>query len=161
MYFKKMLKILQINFQSSKIKGFSLLEIIIAILILAIIATFTIPKFDTITYNSNISTLKSQLSLIQNALNEEKNKKILLSNTQKITKLDDASINKENENLFTEIINFPIISTNSNQNEAGKWRKTSTNTYDFFLAPNKKISFLFENEKIICNDLEKICEEIN
>ena len=144
-----------------KIKGFSLLEIIIAIVLIAIITSFAIPKLTNLNYNANISTLKSQLSLIQNALNEEKNKKILLSNTQKITKLDDASINKENENLFTEIINFPIISTNSNQKEAGKWRKTSTNTYDFFLAPNKKISFLFENEKIICNDLEKICEEIN
>ncbi|MBP7769916.1 MAG: hypothetical protein KA055_02190 [Aliarcobacter sp.] len=132
-----------------------------AILIIAIIISFALPKFDTITYNSNISTLKSQLSLIQNALSEQKNKNILLSNNEIITKLDDVAVNKKDEELFTNIIDFQIISTNSNQREVGKWRKKSSNTYEFFLTPSKTISFLFENEKIICNDEEEICQEIN
>ncbi len=156
-----MWKILLINYQSSKIKSFSLLEIIMAILIIAIIISFALPKFETITYNSNISTLKSQLSLIQNALNEQKNKNILLSNNEIITKLDEASINKKNENLFTKIVAFSIISTDSNEKEAKKWRKISSSDYEFFITSNKTILFSFENEKIICKSEEETCKEIN
>lgn len=160
MCLKEMLKKSQINYQSSKIKGFSLLEIIIAILILAIIASFAIPKFDAIKYNSNKSVLKSQLSLLQNALNNKKNKNILLSNEEKIDKLDNASIDQKNQKLFTEIIDFSILSTSTNSKELGKWVKVSTNGYDFFLSPTKKVSFLYEDEKIYCKSEDAICKEI-
>ncbi|MBP6713455.1 MAG: prepilin-type N-terminal cleavage/methylation domain-containing protein [Aliarcobacter sp.] len=141
-------------------KGFSLLEIIIAILIVVIITSFALPKFNTITDKSNITTLKSQLSLIQNAITENKNKNILLANNQTITNLDDASINKKDEKLFSKVIDFPILSTDSNEQKAGKWRKISNNTYEFFLSSSKTISFLIENEKIICKDKDEICKEI-
>ena len=80
------------------------MEIIIAIVLLAIITSFAIPKFNIITYNSNLSILKSELSLVQNALIEQKSKNILLSNSDEITNLDDAAINKKDEKLFTNII---------------------------------------------------------
>ena len=123
-----------------------------------IITSFALPKFNTITDKSNITTLKSQLSLIQNAITENKN--ILLANNQTITNLDDASINKKDEKLFSKVINFPILSTDSNEQKAGKWRKISNNTYEFFLSSSKTISFLIENEKIICKDKDEICKEI-
>lgn len=155
-----MWKILQINFQGSKIKGFSLLEIIIAILIVVIITSFALPKFNTITDKSNITILKSQLSLIQNAITENKNKNILLSNNETIIYLDNASINKKDEKLFSKVIDFPILSTDSSEQKAGKWMKISNNTYEFFLSSSKTISFLIENEKIICKDKDEICKEI-
>lgn len=155
-----MWKILQINFQGSKIKGFSLLEIIIAILIVVIITSFALPKFNTITDKSNITILKSQLSLIQNAITENKNKNILLANNETITYLDNASINKKDEKLFSKVIDFPILSTDSSEQKAGKWMKISNNTYEFFLSSSKTISFLIENEKIICKDKDEICKEI-
>lgn len=160
MFLKKMWKILQINFQGSKIKGFSLLEIIIAILIVVIITSFALPKFNTITDKSNITILKSQLSLIQNAITENKNKNILLANNETITYLDNASINKKDEKLFSKVIDFPILSTDSSEQKAGKWMKISNNTYEFFLSSSKTISFLIENEKIICKDKDEICKEI-
>lgn len=155
-----MWKILQINFQGSKIKGFSLLEIIIAILIVVIITSFALPKFNTITDKSNITILKSQLSLIQNAITENKNKNILLANNETITYLDNASINKKDEKLFSKVIDFPILSTDSSEQKAGKWMKISNNTYEFFLSSSKTISFLIKNEKIICKDKDEICKEI-
>ena len=155
-----MWKILQINFQGSKIKGFSLLEIIIAILIVVIITSFALPKFNTITDKSNITILKSQLSLIQNAITENKNKNILLANNETITYLDNASINKKDEKLFSKVIDFPILSTDSSEQKAGKWMKISNNSYEFFLSSSKTISFLIENEKIICKDKDEICKEI-
>jgi type II secretory pathway pseudopilin PulG len=136
------------------------LEIIIAIVLLAIITSFAIPKFNTITYNSNLSILKSELSLVQNALIEQKSKNILLSNSDEITNLDDAAINKKDEKLFTNIINFSIISTDSNERKVGKWVKISKNSYEYFLLASKTISFSLEDEKIICKSVEEICKEI-
>ncbi|MFA9238933.1 MAG: hypothetical protein ACEQSQ_03445 [Candidatus Paceibacteria bacterium] len=136
------------------------MEIIIAIVLLAIITSFAIPKFNTITYNSNLSILKSELSLVQNALIEQKSKNILLSNSDEITNLDDAAINKKDEKLFTNIINFSIISTDSNERKLGKWVKISKNSYEYFLLASKTISFSLEDEKIICKSVEEICKEI-
>ncbi len=136
------------------------MEIIIAIVLLAIITSFAIPKFNTITYNSNLSILKSELSLVQNALIEQKSKNILLSNSDEITNLDDAAINKKDEKLFTNIINFSIISTDSNERKVGKWVKISKNSYEYFLLASKTISFSLEDEKIICKSVEEICKEI-
>ena len=136
------------------------MEIIIAIVLLAIITSFAIPKFKTITYNSNLSILKSELSLVQNALIEQKSKNILLSNSDEITNLDDAAINKKDEKLFTNIINFSIISTDSNERKVGKWVKISKNSYEYFLLASKTISFSLEDEKIICKSVEEICKEI-
>ena len=136
------------------------MEIIIAIVLLAIITSFAIPKFNTITYNSNLSILKSELSLVQNALIEQKSKNILLSNSDEITNLDDAAINKKDEKLFTNIINFSIISTDSNERKVGKWVKISNNSYEYFLLASKTISFSLEDEKIICKSVEEICKEI-
>lgn len=136
------------------------MEIIIAIVLLAIITSFAISKFNTITYNSNLSILKSELSLVQNALIEQKSKNILLSNSDEITNLDDAAINKKDEKLFTNIINFSIISTDSNERKVGKWVKISKNSYEYFLLASKTISFSLEDEKIICKSVEEICKEI-
>ncbi len=136
------------------------MEIIIAIVLLAIITSFAIPKFNIITYNSNLSILKSELSLVQNALIEQKSKNILLSNSDEITNLDDAAINKKDEKLFTNIINFSIISTDSNERKVGKWVKISKNSYEYFLLASKTISFSLEDEKIICKSVEEICKEI-
>ena len=136
------------------------MEIIIAIVLLAIITSFAISKFNIITYNSNLSILKSELSLVQNALIEQKSKNILLSNSDEITNLDDAAINKKDEKLFTNIINFSIISTDSNERKVGKWVKISQNSYEYFLLASKTISFSLEDEKIICKSVEEICKEI-
>ena len=160
MYFKKMLKILQINYQGSNIKGFSLLEPIIAIILIVLITSFAIPKYNAITYNSNLSILKSDLSLIQNAITQSKTKNILLSNNEKIEKLDDISSDKISEKLFTNVIDFSILSTDSNEKKAGKWSKISDKSYKFYLSSSKSISFLFEDEKLVCNSEEELCKEI-
>ena len=160
MYFKKMLKISQINYQDFNIKGFSLLELIIAIILIVLITSFAIPKYNAITYNSNLSILKSDLSLIQNAITQSKTKNILLSNNEKIEKLDDISSDKISEKLFTNVIDFSILSTDSNEKKAGKWSKISDKSYEFYLSSSKSISFLFEDEKLVCKSEEDICKEI-
>lgn len=144
-----------------KIKSFSLLEIIIAIVLIAIITSFAIPKFTNMNYNANISTLKSQSALIQNAIVNLKSKNILLSNNQEIITLDEATSNSSGEKLFSKVIDFSIISTNNTKKESGMWAKTSNNSYTFYLSNDKNITFSFENEKFLCKSSVELCKEIN
>ena len=144
-----------------KIKSFSLLEIIIAIVLIAIITSFAIPKFTNMNYNANISTLKSQSALIQNAIVNLKSKNILLSNNQEIITLDEATSNSSGEKLFSKVIDFSIISTNNAKKESGMWAKTSNNSYTFYLSNDKNITFSFENEKFLCKSSVELCKEIN
>ena len=143
-----------------KIKSFSLLEIIIAIILIAIITSFAIPKFTNMNYNANISTLKSQSALIQNAIVNLKSKNILLSNNQEIITLDEATSNSSGEKLFSKVIDFSIISTNNTKKESGMWAKTSNNSYTFYLSNDKNITFSFENEKFLCKSSVELCKEI-
>ena len=143
-----------------KIKSFSLLEIIIAIVLIAIITSFAIPKFTNMNYNANISTLKSQLALIQNAIVNQKSKNILLSNNEEIISLDEATSNSSGEKLFSKVIDFSIISTNNTKKESGMWAKTSNNSYTFYLSNDKNITFSFENEKFLCKSSVELCKEI-
>ena len=143
-----------------KIKSFSLLEIIIAIVLIAIITSFAIPKFTNMNYNANISTLKSQSALIQNAIVNQKSKNILLSNNQEIITLDEATSNSSGERLFSKVIDFSIISTNNTKKESGMWAKTSNNSYTFYLSNDKNITFSFENEKFLCKSSVELCKEI-
>ena len=144
-----------------KIKGFSLLEIIIVIVLIAIITSFAVPKFANMNYNTNISILKSQLALIQNGIVKHKSKNILLSNNQEITTLDNVTLNSSGEKLFSKVIDFPIISTNNTKKESGMWAKTSNNSYTFYLSNDKNITFSFENEKFLCKSSVELCKEIN
>ena len=92
-----MLKILQINYQGFNIKAFSLLEIIIAIILIVLITSFALPKYNAIIDSSNLSLLKSDLSLIQSGIEQKKTINTLLSNGDKIKNLDYSAIDKINE----------------------------------------------------------------
>jgi type II secretory pathway pseudopilin PulG len=134
---------------------------IIAIVLIAIITSFAIPKFTNLNYNKNISTLKSQLALIQNAITNQKSKNILLSNNQELTSLDEATLNSSGEKLFSKVIDFSVISTNNTKKESGMWAKISNNSYTFYLSSDKNIDFSFENEKFLCKSSVELCSEIN
>ena len=137
------------------------MEIIIAIILIAIITSFAIPKFTNLNYNKNITTLKSQLALIQNGIVNQKSKNILLSNNQEIDFLDEATLNSNGEKLFSKVIDFSIISTNNTKKESGMWAKISNNSYTFYLSSDKNIEFSFENEKFLCKSSVELCKEIN
>lgn len=117
-------------------------------------------KFTNINYNANFSTLKSQLALIQNGILNQKTKNILLSNNQEITTLDDAIQNKSGEKLFSKIVDFSIISTNSTSKESGMWAKISDESYTFYLSSTKNILFSLEDGKFLCKSSVEFCKEI-
>lgn len=130
------------------------------LLIVAIITTFAMTKFNQVTNKTHLVTLKSQLALIQSGISKQKNKNILLSNFPNISSLDDASINVNNQELFKKVIDFSIFSTNTSDRKLGSWAKVSQNSYIFYLESNP-INFVLENNSFVCKSQEDICKELN
>lgn len=159
MFLKKMLKKLQINSQGFKIKGFSLLEIITTLVLISIILSFAIPKFQEINNKSHLVTLKSQFFLIQTAITKTKSKNILLADSSEIILLDEAMVDKKDEKLFSNIVDFTLLSTNTNEKKVGNWAKISSKEYVFYLA-SSSVLFALENGFFKCKSEENICKEI-
>ncbi len=130
------------------------------LLIVAIITTFAMTKFNQVTNKTHLVTLKSQLALIQSGISKQKNKNILLSNFPNILSLDDASTNVNNQELFKKVIDFSILSTNTSDRKLGSWAKVSQNSYIFYLESNH-INFVLENNSFLCKSQENICKELN
>ncbi|MCG3678474.1 hypothetical protein L5F07_04300 [Aliarcobacter butzleri] len=130
------------------------------LLIVAIITTFAMTKFNQVTNKTYLVTLKSQLALIQSGISKQKNKNILLSNLPNISSLDDASTNVNNQELFKKVIDFSILSTNTSDRKLGSWAKVSQNSYIFYLESNP-INFVLENNSFVCKSKEEICKELN
>ncbi len=150
---------MQINLQEFKLKAFSSLEIIITIVILAIFLSFILPKISTYLEKNDIIKLKSDIILIKNGLQKEKTKRVLTQENNYINSLDNAKIDKKNEELFSNILTLPIKSTTTKDKENGFWAKVSNNKYIFFTS-TKTYEFSLENSDFICISKEIDCKEL-
>lgn len=126
---------------------------------MALIFSFAIPKFNNISENSNILTLKAGFALIQSAITRKKSKDIMLQNQTDISSLDNARINTKNEELFKNVLDKPILSTSINDKEYGHWTKISNKKYLFF-TQSKTFEFILENGDFLCVSNEILCKEI-
>ena len=98
--------------------------------------------------------------MIQNAISQKINKNILLSNNLSISNLDEAVINKKDEELFTNVLNFNIKATNQSENKPGKWIKTAENKYTFIISEDLEVKYSFEDNSFICKSLLEICSKV-
>ena len=131
---------MQIKLRGFRKKAFSTLEIVIFIVVIATILSFLLPKFDTFFEKSDLLKLKSDISLINNGIQKEKSKNILIQKYGNINKLDGAKIDVKNEKLFEYILDFPIISTSTNESKNGYWAKVSDDKY-IFLQEKTNMNF--------------------
>ena len=69
---------MQIKLRGFRKKAFSTLEIVIFIVVIATILSFLLPKLNTFLENSDLVKLKSDIALINNGIQKEKSKNILI-----------------------------------------------------------------------------------
>ena len=148
-------------------KAFSLVEIIVVILIIALIGTFAINKFFNSIEKSNELKIKSEVALINEAINRVYSNQVLLANTNfTLERLDDASINGIGESLFMGydeyvLLDNVILSTSLEKKELAKWIKTSQTTYKVYITKDKVLEFEFDIDKALfsCDKSDTICKE--
>lgn len=139
-------------------KAFSLLEIIFVLLIISIILSFFMGKFDDSLKSAYKTSVKAEISLIRNSINKINSKKILL-NKNILTKLDEALVEKEKTLLFENILQMPLLSTNSIKKDLGKWIKTSSTKYKIYFTSNKYLEFEYKNNTFVCLSEINLCKE--
>ncbi|MGB5920063.1 type II secretion system protein [Arcobacter sp.] len=148
-------------------KAFSLLEIIVVVLIVGLLGAFAINKFFYSIDKSNNFKIKSDVALINSAINRTYSNQVLLGNsTFTLNRLDDASINTAGESLFVGyneyiLLDVVILSSSEEKKELEKWIKTSQTTYKAYLSKDKVITFEFDNNKgtFTCKKSDEVCKE--
>lgn len=73
--------------------------------------------------------------------------------------MDSAKINTKNEELFKNVLENPILSTNVTEKANGHWAKLSNKKYLFF-TQSKTFEFVLENGNFLCVSSELLCKEI-
>lgn len=139
-------------------KSFSLFEIIIAIIVIAIISSYFLSKGNDSLEYSNTAKIKSDVALIRSSIQKQKTSKVLL-NQDIILKLDDEPINEEGSNLFSVVLDTPLISTSTLKKEIGKWIKISSSEYEIYLNSENSLKFKFENSGFLCQNDMEICKD--
>ncbi|TLP40507.1 prepilin-type N-terminal cleavage/methylation domain-containing protein [Arcobacter arenosus] len=139
-------------------KAFSFLEIIIVILIISIISTFLIIKTSSSLDFVNKTNINADIAQIRSSISKENSKNVLLNDTS-ILKLDDANIEEEKSLLFSNILDKPLISTNSLKKEIGKWIKTSSNKYKIYITNEEYLEFEFTNNSFNCISSIELCKD--
>ena len=139
-------------------KAFSLLELIIVIVVIAIISSFIAFKANDFFSFSTKSKIKSDIALIKSSIQKVNSKKVLLDE-ELIESLDDETINTSNSKLFSNVLDFPLESTTLTLKKAGFWIKTSSSDYQVYLDANSFLKFSYENESFLCKSEVNLCKD--
>jgi len=131
-----------------KSKAFSIIEIIVVVLILAVLASRLIPSVFDILKNTSIVKCKNELLIIQESL-----KKYSLNSTLKNTsiKLEDLG---DEDNLFSNILNGSFKNSS--------WSKISNSKYKYSFNNGDDLYFYYKVSDLTfnCNKKEILCQEV-
>jgi Tfp pilus assembly protein PilE len=125
-----------------------LIEIIFAILLIVIVSSIALPKFWDTILKSSIVKLKTEIIIIQNAINNYNAKFILLNQTSDLEKLEES-----HSTLFSNIRTTSVPK---------QWTKITNTTYNYKLNENNNLIFSFSsnNNTFTCDHTIPLCKEV-
>jgi general secretion pathway protein G len=149
-------------------KAFSLLEIIFVLSIIALLGSFMLKNSFGFLEKAHITTLKTHIALIRNALSLNKNERIRKGLSPYPLVLDKAQPNSANEQLFIgtpdeKLVEYPILSTTLAEKELGKFAKVSPLSYYAYITKEDFIEFIYNNSSgtFSCSYDQDLCKELN
>lgn len=148
-------------------KSFSIIEIIFALVIIGIISSYAINKYFDSLEKANFLKIKSEVTLINNAINQlYSNQTLLGNNSFVVERLDEASINSDGETLFNGYNEFIlldelILSTSEEKKKLGFWIKVSDIEYKVYFSKESFLEFYLDSENILfsCDKSLSLCRK--
>jgi len=136
-------------------KSFSLIEIIFSLVLISVIATVAITKFDNSLTNTHYAKIKSDIFQIREGINNHKNKMILKNEIESFTSLDE-----NNQKLFSTILDVPMEA--SNKQKATNWSKFSKTQYHVYLDARHYLTFTFDSQNYTfdCDHTNDLCKKL-
>jgi type II secretory pathway pseudopilin PulG len=143
-------------------KAFGILEIVFAILIVAVISSVALIKLSDTNRLSIKTKIKSDVALIRYSISNARQKLVLSGNDTSINLLDEATTNSKNQKLFNFVLDYPILSSDMTDVKGGDWVKYSSNVYKAFISKNESIDFVydFSNGLFDCDYNITLCKEL-
>lgn len=126
--------------------AFTMIEMIFVIVVLGILAAVAIPKLAVSRDDAVWVKGKSQVAAIRSGISLQKSKLLLEGNTTAMSELDSATAGAENQELFRNVLNYPILSRNAD----GGWMKKTTNSYTYRMS-GKDVEFTYGSWSFDCN----------
>lgn len=135
------------------LKSFSLIEVIFAILIIAIISSVALPKLFSLSQETSYIQLKSDLATIRNALLNYKNNSIMKNTTSVLQKLEE-----NDATLFSNILSKPIPI----KEDYPHWSKKNDTTYLYNFSQNSSLEFFYDkhNLSFLCDTKNTLCQKV-
>lgn len=129
--------------------GFTLLELVFAIVVIGILSAIAIPKLAASRDDAKIAKARTTLAAVRSALGAEKQKRILRGNFDQITSLGDST---HPFNTFSdtghEVLTYPEKACAGS--EKGCWKQSSSDTYVYVLPTSGEVTFKLENNRLVC-----------
>jgi general secretion pathway protein G len=124
-------------------RAFTIIELIFVIIVIGILASVALPRFEESYKQSLISKAQSKVTAIRSGLQVYKNKHILLGQNP-----FPASLDSDNNHLFDQVLPDAVTPGT----DPGEWKKEG-NKYKFLLPSNQYIVFEYNNNtgKFLCN----------
>ena len=143
-------------------KSFGVLEVVFAILIISIISSVAMIKLNETNSLSLKTKIKSDVALIRYSISNTRQKLVLSGSDISINFLDEASVNTKNQQLFSSVLDYPIISHDMTNIQGGVWVKYSSNIYRAFISQNEYIDFIYNasNGLFDCDYSVNLCKEL-
>jgi len=138
-------------------KGFSLVEIIFVIAIIAVLITVAMGKFGNSLSQTNIIKIKADILNIQDGINRYKRSNILKNSNKPLESLE---LEGEKEQLFSAILEKPI--KQSLEQRAKAWSKISDNSYKVYIDNQHYVQFDYDsqNNSFECDDEDPNCQKL-
>ncbi len=153
--------------------AFSLLELILAMCIIAILAAVAMPYLHTPRQEATLMRLKADLATIQSGIAAARNENLLGNSASALSVLDEASVNSSGERLFycsnaqisacnggSNCCTASILSSGIGSNSKG-WLKTGARSYRFYLSSKNFVDFEFDADEGVfeCKN-STLCKEL-
>lgn len=140
-------------------RGFSLIELVLALCIIAILATIALPYLNAPKKDAALLKLKADFAMIQSALAMIKNERAMKNLGGNLAILDEAAINVEKETLFyctsaqiancnggagcceNSLLSRPLYASKN------AWIKVGANRYRFHLGAKNFIDFAYNADE--------------
>ena len=137
-------------------KAFSLIELVFAIVIIAILASVAIPRLSASKDDAEITKARVTVASIRNALAMERQKRILRGNFTPITSVGSGAnvfdkFSDDGNGNRADVLEYPMVSSTS----SGHWSIDESGTpvtYTFNQNAMANVAFKVDGGKFVCVD---------
>ncbi|WP_457599406.1 type II secretion system protein [Hydrogenimonas sp.] len=138
-------------------EAFTMIELVFVIVVIGILASVALPKLWVTRDDAIISKGRADIATIRSAISTVRQKNLLEGDPTYPATLDAAAANTENEELFTEILDYPVYSKDAD----GKWMKTGNNQYSYKVLGNS-VTFDYNSTsgKFDCDHTTEDCRTL-